>query len=141
MKIFKNNSVFASLALSLTITFYVLLTWEVGVSLIVYLEKYLPISKFNTTWWQVILLISYGLFVGYLAEKFSVKRLLNFIIPFIIFWGVTCFVAAQFFSVNLFFMRVTLITFLMIFAVHLKKLWTILPAHRDPCLPGYLFCL
>jgi len=125
MKFFKNNSVFASLALSLMTAFYVLLTWEVGVSLIVHLEKYLPISKFSTSWWQVILLISYGLFLGYLAEKFSVKRLLNFIVPFVILWAITCFIAAQFFSVNLFFLRVTLISFLTIFAVHLKKLWTI----------------
>lgn len=125
MKILKSNSVFASLILSLIIAFYVLLTWEITISVMMYLQKALPFDRLGINWWQVGLLIGYGLFLGYLAEHFSIKRLLKIFVPFIIFWAIACFIAAQFFSVNLFFLRVALITFLILFAVHLKKLWTI----------------
>ncbi|CAN5831890.1 hypothetical protein BH20ACI4_BH20ACI4_13770 [soil metagenome] len=125
MSIIKNKGVFASLLLSLTVTFYILLMWEVAISLIVHLQNFLPFYKLNGSWWQISMLIGYGLFLGFLAEKFSVKRLLNFLIPFVLCWGIASFIAAQFFSVNLFFLHVTLITLLTALAIHLKKLWLI----------------
>lgn len=125
MNIFKNKSVFASLMLSLVIAFYVLLTWEIMISVALYLQKHLPARQLLTDWWHFCLLIVCGLMAGYLAEKFSVRRLMKFFIPFLVVWAIVSFVAAQFFSVNLFFLRVTLITSLTIFAIHLKKLWTI----------------
>jgi signal transduction histidine kinase len=125
MSIIKNKGVFASLLLSLTVTFYILLMWEVAISIIAQLQNSLPFYKLTGGWWQFSLLIGYGLFLGFLAEKFSVKRLLNFLIPLVICWGIASFIAAQFFSVNLFFLRVTLITLLTALAVHLKKLWLI----------------
>lgn len=125
MNIFKNRAVFAPLILSLTVTFYVLLMWEVTFAVIFHLQKYLPFNKLYAVWWQFLILIIFGLVLGCLVEKFSVRRLLNFLIPFVIFWAAVSFIAAQFFSVNLFFLRVTLITVLTVFAVHLKKLWLI----------------
>ena len=121
----KNKNVFEALLLSLAITFYILLMWEVTVSLIFHLQKYLPLNNLNSSWWQIILLIGYGLVLGFLAEKFSIKRMLNFIVPFIFFWGIVNFIAGEYFSVDLFFLRVTLISLLTVSAVHLKKLWLI----------------
>ena len=51
--------------------------------------------------------------------------MLNFIVPFIFFWGIVNFIAGEYFSVDLFFLRVTLISLLTVSAVHLKKLWLI----------------
>ena len=121
----KNKNVFEALLLSLAITFYILLMWEVTVSLFVHLQKYLPLNNLNSSWWQIILLIGYGVLLGFLAEKFSIKRMLNFIVPFIFFWGIVSFIAGEYFSVDLFFLRVTLISLLTVSAVHLKKLWLI----------------
>ena len=125
MSIFKNKSVFASLILSLLVAFYVLLTWEISISLIIHLQKYLPLDKLTADWRVFFLLVAYGLGLGYLAEKFSVRRMLNVLVPFVIFWAIISFIAAQFFFVNMFFLRVTLITFMTVLAVHLKKLWLI----------------
>ncbi|MEO6590329.1 MAG: ATP-binding protein [Pyrinomonadaceae bacterium] len=125
MNIIKNKSVFASLILSLLIAFYVLLMWEVSISVIVHLQNHLPIDRLNSASWQVFLLITYGLLLGFLAEKFSVRRMLNYLLPLLVFWAVVSFLAAEFFSVNLFFLRVTLISLLTVFAIHLKKIWLI----------------
>ena len=121
----KNKNVFEALLLSLAITFYILLMWEVTVSLIFHIQKYLPLNNLNSSWWQILMLIGYGLVLGFLAEKFSIKRMLNFIVPFIFFWGIVNFIAGEYFSVDLFFLRVTLISLLTVSAVHLKKLWLI----------------
>jgi signal transduction histidine kinase len=121
----KNKNVFASLLLALIVTFYILLMWEVSVSFIVHLQKFFPLHKLNADWWQVCLFIIYGLVLGFLAEKFSIRLLLKYAVPFVFFWAMVSFIAAEYFSTNLFFLRVTLITLLTIFAVHLKKLWLI----------------
>ncbi len=125
MSIIKNKPVFASLLLSLLIAFYVLLMWEVSVSVMAHLQNHLPTNKLTSAPWLVFLLIGYGLFLGFLAEKFSVRRILNYLVPFLAAWAIISFLAAEFFSVNLFFLRVTLISLLTVFAVHLKKLWLI----------------
>lgn len=125
MSIFKNKGVFASLLLSLTITFYVLLMWEIAINFLTHLQKSLPLSEMDADWWEFLILCAYGVTVGYLAEKFSVKRLLYILIPFVFFWGIASFIAAEVFSTNLYFLRVTLLTALAAFAVHVKKLWLI----------------
>ncbi len=125
MNIIKNRSVFASLILSLAVTFYILLMWEVIVNIVFHLLKYLPPSQIDADWKVFISLIAYGLVLGYAAERFSVRRMLNYLVPIIIVLGIASIAAAQFFSFNLFFLRIFLITALTVFAVHLKKLWII----------------
>jgi signal transduction histidine kinase len=117
--------VFISLLLSLVAALVVISLWEFIVRLTVYFGKYLPVEKISLNWWSFLLLILVALIIGYLTERFSVKRILSFAVPFAVIWAVLSFIAAKYFSVNLFFMRSVSVIFLPIFFVHLKKLWLI----------------
>jgi signal transduction histidine kinase len=125
MKILESKSVFVSLLLSLTAALMVMAAWESIVETSVYLGNYLPFENLALNWKVFILLILLALTVGFLAEKFSVKRILKFALPFLVFWGILSFIAAKYYSVNLFFLRTNSVIFLSICMVHLKKLWLI----------------
>ncbi len=125
MEIVRSKSVFVSLFLSLVAAILAISLWEVIVRFSIYLSNYLPAENVTTNWWNFLILILLALTVGFLTEKFSFKRILKFAVPFVVIWGVLSFIAAKYFSVNLFFMRTASVTLLSIFLVHLKKLWLI----------------
>ncbi len=125
MQTLKSKALLASLGLSLTLAIVFLLTWEIIFGVAVYLNTYLPFERFTLTGNSFLTLILGALAAGCLAEKFSFKRVITFAVPFIAGWGVVCFIAAKYYSFNLYFLRVTFVVFLSIFAVHLKKLWMI----------------
>jgi signal transduction histidine kinase len=125
MEIVRSKSVFVSLLLSLIAALLVIFAWEFVFRLTVYLSNYLSVEKMALNWWSVLMMIAAALFIGYLSEKFSVKRVLTLAVPFVLVWGVLSFVAAAYFSTNLFFMRTVSVILLPILFVHAKKLWLI----------------
>ncbi|HEY0659171.1 MAG TPA: GAF domain-containing sensor histidine kinase, partial [Pyrinomonadaceae bacterium] len=84
-----------------------------------------PLEKLNLELWSFFLLLFLALFVGIIIEKFSIKRILPYAAFFIVIWAVFSFVAAKYYSVNLFFVRVAAIIVITMIAGHLKKLWLI----------------
>ena len=125
MQTIKSKALFVSLLLSLIIAVALLLTWEVVLGTAVYLNKYLTFEILALEWWSFLLLIGFALSAGFLAEKFSIKRILTVVAPLIFVWAIVCFIAVKYYSTNLFFLRGTSIVLISIFAVHLKKLWLI----------------
>lgn len=125
MEVFKSKSVLVSLLLSLIAALLVIFAWELVFRLSLYLSSYLSVEKLALDWWSSLLLILVALIIGCLSEKFSVKRVLKFAVPFIVVWAALSFLAAAYLSVNLFFLRVASVILLPIFFVHLKKLWLI----------------
>ena len=125
MEVFKSKSVLVSLLLSLIAALLVIFSWEFVFRLSLYLGNYLTVEKMALNWWSVFGLITVALVIGYLSEKFSVKRVLKFAAPFVVVWAALSFLAASYFSVNLFFLRVVSVILLPVFFVHLKKLWLI----------------
>lgn len=125
METFRGKSLFVSLFLSLIAALLVMASWEVVFEVGFYLNKYLPVEKLTLNWWSFALMIAVALTVGFLAEKFSVKRMLTFAVPFVLVWAVLSFIAAKYFSFNLFFLRIVSVVLLPILFVHLKKLWLI----------------
>jgi signal transduction histidine kinase len=125
MEIVRSKSIFVSLLLSLIAAILVISSWEIIVGVALYLGNYLPTEKVSLNWWSFFLLIFTALAVGFLTETFSFKKVLKFAVPFVVVWGVLSFIAAKYFSFNLFFMRTVSVIFLPIFFVHLKKLWLI----------------
>lgn len=123
MEIFRGKSVFVSLFLSLIAGLLVIFSWEFVLRMSLYINNYLSVEKITLNWWSFLLMILVALVMGFLTEKFSVKRILKFVIPFTVIWAILSFTAATYFSVNLFFIRITSVIFLPIFFVHLKKLW------------------
>lgn len=121
----KSNAPSVSLILSLIIAIALLLIWEITFGLAVYLNNYIPFEKLPLDWQSFFLLIGLALVAGFLAEKFSVKRVLAFAVPLVFIWGIVCFVAAKYYSTNFFFLRVSSIILFSILAVHFKKLWQI----------------
>src|SRR5215213_10231792 len=105
MEIVRSKSVFVSLLLSLIAALLVIFTWEFVFRLTVYLSNYLSVEKMALNWWSVLMMVTVALAIGYLSERFSVKRVLNFAVPFVVVWAVLSFIAATYFSFNLFFMR------------------------------------
>ena len=83
----KNKNVFEALLLSLAITFYILLMWEVTVSLIFHLQKYLPLNNLNSSWWQILMLIGYGLVLGFSGGKIQYQTNAEFYRSLYIFLG------------------------------------------------------
>ncbi len=125
MEIFRSKRVFVSLLLSAITALLAILSWEIIVGFAVYLGSYLNVEKVSLNAWSFLAMILLALAVGFLTEKFSVKRILKFAVPIAVIWAILSFAAAKYFSVNLFFMRVISVMFLPIFVVHLKKLWLI----------------
>lgn len=125
MEIVRSKSPFVSLLLSLIAALMAIFFWEFVLKLALYLNSYLPTEKISMNWGSFFVLIAGALLVGYLTEKFSVKRILKFTIPFIAVWTISSFIAAKYFGINLFFVRVISVVLLPILLVHLKKLWLI----------------
>ena len=125
MEIVRRKSVFVSLLLSLIAALLVVSSWELVFRLTIFLGKYLTVEKMALNWWNTSLMILVALAIGYLSERFSVKRILKFAVPFVVVWAVLSLVAATYFSVNLFFLRTVSVVLLPILFVHAKKLWLI----------------
>ncbi len=125
MEIVRSKTVFVSLLLSLIAALLAVFAWEFVFKLSVYLSNYLTVEKMSLNWWSALMMISVALAIGYLSEKFSVKRIFKFAVPFVAVWAVLSFIAATYFSVNLFFLRTASVILLPVFFVHLKKLWLI----------------
>jgi signal transduction histidine kinase len=111
--------------LSLIAALLVIFASEFIFRLSLHLENFLTAEKLTLGWRSGLMLIGVALVIGALSEKFSVKRILKVAVPFVFVWAALSLIAAAYFSVNLFFLRVTLVVLLPIFFVHLKKLWLI----------------
>lgn len=122
---FKNRSILYSIALSLSVALAIIFLWEIVIGFAIYSKDFLPLEKLNLELWSFFLLLFLGLFVGIIIEKLSIKRVLPYAVLFIVIWAVLSFVAARYYSVNLFFMRVSAIVVVSMIAGHLKKLWLI----------------
>jgi len=121
----RHKSVFVSLLLSLIAALLVIFSWEIFTWLVLYMSSFLPTDKLQINWWIFAAMIAVAIAVGYLSEKYSVKRILKFALPFALLWAVLSFIAAKYFGVNLFFIRMLSVIFLPVCLVHLKKLWLI----------------
>ncbi len=125
MEIVRSKSVFVSLLLSVIAALLVIFSWEFVFRLAVFMGKYLTVEKMALNWWSVLMMLLVAMAIGYLSEKFSVKRILKFAVPFVVVWAVLSFIAATYFSVNLFFLRTISVVLLPILFIHAKKLWLI----------------
>ena len=125
MNTVKSRSILFSITLSLSVALSVIFFWEIVVGLFVYTTSFLPLEALSLDLWGFLALIVLAVFSGYVAEKFSVKKVLPYALLFIGVWAVFCFIAAKYFAINLYFARVFAVIIISMFAGHLKKLWLI----------------
>jgi signal transduction histidine kinase len=125
MKKFEPQSVFSSLVLSVFIIVVILLLWNYGANSIDMIIELVVPKNHVFTWWKLAILIPFGVFVAYLAETYSVRRLLPFAVVFVAVWfGLSVF-ANLIFGVGLMFILVFLIVTLTLAMVQIKKIWLI----------------
>ena len=125
MKIPQNGTLLSSFLLAILLALLLLVGWEAGLFLTLYFRDNVSLANFKTPWWSYLLIVIFGGIIGLIAEKVSVKKLLPYIAVFLLLYAVLSFAAAVYWSVNLFCVRVFLITILIVTAIHLKKLWEI----------------
>ncbi len=84
-------------------------------------------TSFSQTfsWWKIPLLVSLGAASGFLARRFSARRILPYFGTFWLVWFVAWLVSIKLFETNILFPPVFLITFFTVFAIHLRKIWAI----------------
>jgi nitrogen-specific signal transduction histidine kinase/putative methionine-R-sulfoxide reductase with GAF domain len=114
-----------ALVLSAAVVLLFLSFWEMTMLWVVFVKNSVAPGTFTLYWHHFFLLLGVGIFFGWLTEKFGAKKVLPAAIGFICIWGIINFVAAAYFSVNLFFLRTVFVVLAPILAVHLKKLWEI----------------
>ncbi|HQU81478.1 MAG TPA: ATP-binding protein [Pyrinomonadaceae bacterium] len=125
------NSVVTSLVLSISIILTIAFLWNFGsVALAAFLDLLVP-KDAVFTWWKLVVLISFGLVVGYLAETFSIKKLFFPASGFLAIWFVLAIISNKFFDVGLLFIPIFLIVSLTLLVVQIKKIWMIDSALTD----------
>jgi K+-sensing histidine kinase KdpD len=125
MHTFKNRSILFSIGLSLLLAVSIILLWETALGFFIYSRDFLPFDTLTPGSWSFLLLLLLAVAVGLVTEKFSIKKVLPYVLSFVGIWAVFSFIAAKYFSFNLFFLRVAAIVFVSMIAAHLKKLWLI----------------
>ena len=125
MKTSQSKSALISLMLSIITALTITVLWEAGKGYIFLLRAYVPPTYFEYSWWQIPVLIFIAVLAGLLAEKVSIKRLLPYFIAFLAALLVFNIIAAKFWGINFFFLRILIISSTIILVIHLKKLWAI----------------
>ena len=125
MHTFKNRRILFPLALSLSVALSVIFVWEIAVGLFVYTSSFLPLEKLSLNLWSFGILLFLAAVSGFAAEKFSIKKVLPFIVLFIGSWAALSFVAAKYYAVNLYLAQVSAVVIISMIVGHLKKLWLI----------------
>jgi signal transduction histidine kinase len=125
MKKFEIQSVLSSLVLSVFIIIFILSLWAYGENFIQMVVALVVPHDHVFTWWKFALLLTLGIFTAYLAETYSIKRLLPYAAGFLAVWFVLSVLANVFFGVGLLFILVFLIVTLTLAMVQLKKIWLI----------------
>lgn len=125
MKEAKDTSVFLSLLIVSFVAIAVLLCWLYGGSLFSYFVNVVTPQETFYFWQKGLFLIGAAILMSYVAEKFSLKKVLPCIFLFSLFWFGASVLAAQYLAIDLLFIPLTITLFLILFFIHLKKLWTI----------------
>ena len=125
MKTFKDKSPAVSLALAALVAVFISTIGLFGDRFFSALLELVVPQGATFTWWKAVILIFISLTVGYLVEKYSLKRVLPRALVFIAILFVASIVSAQFLNIGLMFIPITLTLILTLFIVHLKTLWLI----------------
>jgi signal transduction histidine kinase len=121
----KNENVFGSMILSLVVAAGFLALWEAVTQTVLFLKDYLPADSFALRWWQIVLFLVLATFSGFLAERYSIKRVLPLALGLVFLWSAASFFAAIYFGANTYFLRTSFVILAPLAAVHFKRLWRI----------------
>ena len=121
MKNLKNQPVLFSIILSVTTVVAVTIMirlFRILVPLVLPAHAY-----FN--FWKVLGLVCLGVLTGLLAERYSIKKMLSLIAPFLAVWLLLSIMAMMFWDVSLMFIPVLFTLLTTTLVIHVKKMWLI----------------
>ncbi|HLM00051.1 MAG TPA: ATP-binding protein, partial [Pyrinomonadaceae bacterium] len=75
--------------------------------------------------WKVLGLVCLGVLTGLLAERYSIKKMLSLIAPFLAVWLLLSILAMTFWDVSLMFIPVLFTLLTTTLVIHVKKMWLI----------------
>ena len=123
---FKNKSFLSTLVLSLSVFIFVSLIWHFGNTFLSFLTGFvMPQSTDQYKWVDLLFLLFLSLLTGVLVDKFGAKRLLPPVAIFLFVWFCLSIFAGKFMKLDLLFIPVLFTVSIIIFTIHLKKLWEI----------------
>src|SRR5688500_13210632 len=125
MNIFNNKSVTISLSLSVIVALFVSVLWIFGNDFSSFIKEMVLPTNAGFKWWNVLILISVSLTVGFWAEKSSAKKVLPTALCYLALWFCASLLAAKLLDISLLFIPVALCVLLTLVIVHLKKIWAI----------------
>ncbi len=112
-------------AIPLILTAMILIVWGASLRYLLFVREHIPPSEMKVIWWHFPILLAFGVATGIVADRISIRRVLPVLFAFLLVWLVLSLIALSYFDVNLYFLRIAAITFSVVFATHLKKLWRI----------------
>jgi signal transduction histidine kinase len=115
------HGVLTSLILSVSIIAAVSLVWRFGP---VFVGLVVP-TDIAFSGWKLVVALSIGVYTGYLAETYSIKKLLLPALGFLVVWFVLSILAHKYFETGLMFIPIFLIVTLTLCVIQLKKIWLI----------------
>lgn len=125
MKFNKDKSVFASLLIALSVAGLICILWAFGSWFYLLLGSFIVPKNSVFDWRDALIIASFAILTSYLAEKFSIKRMVSFYLYFLTLFLLLNLIGTLLFNVNLLFFPILLTTVLVLFGIHLKKLWMI----------------
>jgi signal transduction histidine kinase len=115
------HGVLTSLILSVLVIACVSLVWRFGDT---FVDLIVP-KDVVFSWEKLIVTLSVGVYVGYLAETYSIKKLLPYALGFLGIWFFLSILANKYFDTGLMFIPIFLIVTVTLCVIQLKKIWMI----------------
>jgi K+-sensing histidine kinase KdpD len=122
---FKNKGILLSFGVAILVIAIFFILWQVTEKYVALISTLAPGTIYVMEWWQFLILVVMSIFSIILAERFSVKKLAPYIITFLFGWLILTVVIANYYSINLNFIKAVFVILVSISAVHIKKLWLI----------------
>lgn len=125
MSVVKNKNLFASIAVALMVSIFVLSVWAFGGLVYSSIVSLTTPENAKFEYWKLIPIAIAACTFGFLTEKIALKKVFPYVLAFCAIWFVTGAISAKFLETDLIVIPTILISILTIVFVHLKKLWEI----------------
>lgn len=114
-----------SLLLSISIILIIGFFWHFGYDLLSAFSSFIIPANIAFSWWKFSILILMGLATGYIAESYSIKRVLPFFGAFLGAQFVLNILTIKFFETGLLFLPSFILICSILCVIQLKKIWLI----------------
>ncbi|NJM52911.1 MAG: hypothetical protein HC846_05665 [Blastocatellia bacterium] len=117
----QNSDLRLSLILSSIVAAFVFIIWTYGGKMLDFIHSFLATQTYFDITWQIILIFSLSLIIGYLKEKNLLFKLKWYLLGALVFWiGLMVFLA--YYNMGVLFIPGMAAVFLTIIVIHIKNL-------------------